>query len=555
MKLLPAALVSIASLASSALGCAPSPAVAPPAQAPKEPARLGQVREGTPIEVDIAASRAEAGKASFAWQNLSPAAFAEARRDHKYILLDGAAEWCHWCHVMDETTYLDPEVGRILKERFVTIRVDVDEHPDIAERYGAWGWPATIVFSPEAEELGKYRGYLPPKELLEILQKVEAAAKGAFGEGPKGPQDIALGPEALPWIAGRTILDFDSFYDEKEGGWGKRQKAALGLDAEFEVLRGARGDAAALSRATFSLKKYRALLDPVWGGVYQYSAAPTWDEPHYEKLMPYQTANLEAFARGFAATRDPSLLADAKSIAGYLNGFLSRADGGFFVSQDADVNAHDRKTAFIDGDVYYRLDDKGRRALGVPRVDDHVFGYENGLAIAAFATLYEASRDTGALDRAKRAAEVMLKEAVASDGAVHRGTMTTHYLADAASLGRGLARLAEVSNDARYREAALSIAKAMKRDLEDEATGTYWDHTPDKAAAGVFARRAKPFVQNVLAARFYASLAKVTGDASWKDRAKRLLAAVATPRAIDERGRMLGDLLLAFNEVDVIPWR
>src|SRR4029078_5472266 len=96
-------------------------------------AARGIVRKDTPEDVNIAKARARGKERGFAWEAYAPAAFERARREHKFILLDGAAEWCHWCHVMDETTYLDPEIGRALKERFGTIRVDLRQRPDITE--------------------------------------------------------------------------------------------------------------------------------------------------------------------------------------------------------------------------------------------------------------------------------------------------------------------------------------------------------------------------------------------------------------------------------------
>ena len=324
------------------------------------------------------------------------------------------------------------------------------------------------------------------------------------------------------------------------------------------MVRAARGDAAALARAVFTLGKQRRLLDPVWGGVYQYSAGATWDEPHYEKLMTFQAANLEAYARAHARTGDATLLADARSIARYMGTFLSNAEGAFLVSQDADAGAHDDRAAFVDGDVYYRLGDRERRALGLPRVDDHVYGHENGLAVAAFVALYEASHDPAVLARARLAAGVVQRLLVAPDGAVKRTSQGARYLADAASLGRGLARLAEAlgpdGEGAPYRTAALEIAAAMIRDLEDEASGAFWDRTPDPAAAGAFARRNKPFQPNVLAARFFAALGRITADPAWKERGRRTLAAVCTPRALEERGRWLGEVLLALDEVGAISW-
>ena len=125
------------------------------APAARSGAATGLVRSGTPDSVNVALARARGLRRSFEWAPWSAETFARAKRERRFVLVDGAAAWCHWCHVMDATTYADPEVGKILRERFVAIRVDVDARPDIEERYGDWGWPATILLSPDGEEIGK----------------------------------------------------------------------------------------------------------------------------------------------------------------------------------------------------------------------------------------------------------------------------------------------------------------------------------------------------------------------------------------------------------------
>jgi len=209
--------------------------------------------------VDIAAARARGAAQRFTWEPWSPAAFARAAREHRFILVDGAAAWCHWCHVMDETTYRDAEVGEALRAHFVAIRVDIDERPDLAERYGDWGWPATILLSPDAEELGKFRGYLPAERLREILAETVTGTAAAEASAPA----IAPPPrgEALPWIAARAIRDLDRFYDEEHGGWGFRVKAPVGDNAVFELRRAAHGDARAAARVAQTLDRQRAIVD------------------------------------------------------------------------------------------------------------------------------------------------------------------------------------------------------------------------------------------------------------------------------------------------------
>lgn len=540
-----------------------------------------QARQAQPQEnnEDIAAARQAAKQTGqrqlFTWQPWSREVFERAKAQGRPILLDGAAEWCHWCHVMDETTYVDPEVGQLLRDRFVAIRVDVDARPDVAARYQDWGWPATVIFSPAGEELGKFRGYLAPDRMREILRDVLA---GKPGEGDEGAGAAGLGERqgrlrapaaALPWIAAHVLLTMDERYDEEQGGWGPKQKLPIGANVEVELLRAGHGDAAAKARALFTLRQQRPLLDPVWGGIYQYSVGGVWDRPHFEKLMPMQAAAIEAYARGYAASGDAALLSDAQGIAGYLDRFLSSPEGAFYVSQDADVGAHDKGGRFVEGNVYYREDDAGRRALGLPRVDDHIYGKENGLAIAALCALYQASRDEAVLRRARRAADLMLRTLVLPDGSVRRGPASggkdgVRYLVDAAAMGRGLARLHEVmppgSPAQAYREAAARVAKVMVRDLWDEERGLFYGNTPDPAAAGLFARRDHPFAQNVLAGRFLMALSRISGEAAaasaapHRERARRVLAGVATPRGLRGEGRLVGEFLLLSDEVGVLPW-
>jgi len=85
------------------------------------------------------------GPSAVSWVDWSDAAFARAQAEKRLVLLDLSAVWCHWCHVMEETTYRDPKVVALIRERFVAIRVDQDSRPDLSNRYEDYGWPATIV--------------------------------------------------------------------------------------------------------------------------------------------------------------------------------------------------------------------------------------------------------------------------------------------------------------------------------------------------------------------------------------------------------------------------
>ena len=130
-----------------------------------------------------------------AWRAWGDEAFDEARRAGKPVLLAISAVWCHWCHVMDETTYSDPRVLSAIAEGYVAVRVDNDRRPDLNRRYNMGGWPTVAFLTPDGEVLTGAT-YLPPDRLLAVLERVReyyaqhadeltgAAAGGAVAPPP-----------------------------------------------------------------------------------------------------------------------------------------------------------------------------------------------------------------------------------------------------------------------------------------------------------------------------------------------------------------------------------
>src|SRR5882724_9402172 len=103
------------------------------------------------------------------WQPWSDAIFDQAKRENKFVLLDLEAVWCHWCHVMDETTYKSPEVIALIQSKYIPVRVDQDSRPDLSNRYEDYGWPATVVFGPGGGEIVKRQGYIEPRQMIGLL--------------------------------------------------------------------------------------------------------------------------------------------------------------------------------------------------------------------------------------------------------------------------------------------------------------------------------------------------------------------------------------------------
>src|ERR1700741_4889107 len=232
-----------------------------------------------------------------AWNDWSDAVFERARKEDRFVLLDLGAVWCHWCHVMDETTYRDPEVVRLLARHFVPVRVDQDSRPDLANRYEDYGWPATIVFDGSGGGLVRFRGYIEPERMRSLLRAlVEDPTPGPSVTGVAAPS--AAAPAAALDAGLRKELEALQVerYDPEHGGWGFVHKY-LDADSIEHALRRARdGDRDAERRARETLARQRALFDPVWGGVYQYSDGGVWSNPHFEKIMSVQADNLRAYS-------------------------------------------------------------------------------------------------------------------------------------------------------------------------------------------------------------------------------------------------------------------
>src|SRR5437762_14095804 len=91
-------------------------------------------------------------KPAIKWVAWNDSVFARAKREHRFVLLDLEAVWCHWCHVMDETTYADPKVAALIHARYIEVKVDQDSRPDLSNRYEDYGWPATVVFNENGGE-------------------------------------------------------------------------------------------------------------------------------------------------------------------------------------------------------------------------------------------------------------------------------------------------------------------------------------------------------------------------------------------------------------------
>ena len=480
-------------------------------------------------------------KPGIAWQPWSDAVFQRAKAEHKLVLLDLGAVWCHWCHVMDEVTYADPQVIALLREKYIAVRVDQDARPDLANRYEDYGWPATIVFKWDGSELAKRRGYLPPKPMASMLQAfVDDPTPGPSVEAE--PVVTAAADSALTKEQRAAMrAAFIHAYDAERGGWGDVHKY-LNWDAlEYCIIE---ADAQMEKMARQTLTAGLKLVDPVWGGVFQYSTDGDWDHPHFEKIMPFQAENLRAFALAASLWREPKWLESAQKIRGYLKTFLTSPEGAFYTSQDADLVQGEH------GAEYFALDDAGRRKLGVPRVDQHIYARENGLAITGLAALYAAGGDAACLADARRAAEWVLAHRALPDGGFRHDEKDAAgpYLADSMAMARAFLALYTVTAERPW------LARA-------EAAATFIDQkfrAPAGFATAASASTAtlppKPQVdENIALVRFANLLHHHTGNPAHRALAEHAMRYLASSAVVERQGYGVSGILLADRELRTEP--
>jgi uncharacterized protein YyaL (SSP411 family) len=472
------------------------------------------------------------------FQSWSADLFARAQEQHRFVLLDLGAVWCHWCHVMEETTYRDAEVARLLGERFIAVRADQDADPDLSRRYEDYGWPATIVFAPDGSEIVKRRGYLPPAAMASLLQAIVDDPSPGPSVQPEPIWQPSRGTRPVPSLRSALERRFARAYDREHAGWGTIHKFLDGEAIEYAL-----SDVRWQKMARATLDAALALVDPVWGGMYQYSDQLDWRSPHYEKIMSVQTQAIEMYALAWRRWHDPRHLEAARAIARYLCERLSSADGAFYVSQDADLDAHTL------GKQFYALDDAGRRAAGLPAVDRHIYPRENGWAIAALAALAQATGDAALLARARAAGEWIERQRRLPDGGYRHGDADRAgpYLGDTLAMAEAWTALAAADAGGAWlgrAQAAVDFIDAHFRD----ARGGYFTAPAAADAAGVFGKPARLVDENVALARVALRLGKLGGQARAQTVVTHALELLTSPTLLTARPFSPGVLLL-FDEL------
>ena len=275
------------------------------------------------------------------WRPWSEAAFEEARALDRPILLSISAVWCHWCHVMDETTYSDQKVIELINGHYLPIRVDNDVRPDINQRYNMGGWPTTAFLTSSGDILTGGT-YLPPDQMAGALARIapyyhanrpEIASKALEGRKRAGAMVARSAGLLSPALVDSVLEAVRASYDEAYGGFGPAPKfpqteALLLLLEQAQI----RDDEALRRMAVHTLERMAGggTYDHVEGGFFRYSTTQDWSVPHFEKMLEDHAGLVSAAAMaGMTDALD--------SATGYLDRTLRDPSTGLYAgSQDAD---------------------------------------------------------------------------------------------------------------------------------------------------------------------------------------------------------------------------
>ena len=301
------------------------------------------------------------------WRPWGEEAFEDARRTGRPVFLSVGYSTCHWCHVMERESFEDEEIARVLNERYVPIKVDREERPDVDGLYmtavqiltGSGGWPMSVWLTPEREPF--FGGtYFPPHDgargaargflsiLVEIAdvwakdaQRVKAATTSLVDAvraalAPHGAPAAGMpGPEVLE----AAFHGFRAAFDDANGGLRGAPKFPSSLPVRFLLRYHRRArDAEALRMATVTLERMAAggLHDQVGGGFHRYSTDATWLVPHFEKML-YDNALLAvAYAEAWQVTGRRDLARIVRQTLDYLGREMTSPEGALYSATDAD---------------------------------------------------------------------------------------------------------------------------------------------------------------------------------------------------------------------------
>jgi uncharacterized protein YyaL (SSP411 family) len=467
-----------------------------------------------------------------AWMPWGEEAFARAAREDKPILLSISAVWCHWCHVMDDSTYANPEVIRAIDDRYVAVRVDNDERPDVNARYNMGGWPTTAFLSADGSTLTGAT-YLPPGAMLKALDDVARfyaeerpqierrageirSARTAYE--PESPASLRI--EMVDALAASVA----EAYDPEFGGFGEAPKFPQPELLDFLLTQWrATGQSHYYEIVTHTLHEMArgGMYDHVEGGFFRYSTTRDWSVPHFEKMSEDHAGLIHVLAQLELWAPNDDTRATLRSALGYIRTVLRDEDTGFFAgSQDAD-------------EAYFALDLASRRKRDAPFVDRRSYSNWTSALAGAFSFAASALDDPSLALEATAALDGLHDRMRDDDGFLFHvydprdgARRVRGLLADHVAYLRALLDVHETTGETRFLVRAREIAPAIVARFGAE-DGGFYDHARLEGAIGRLDIPDRPIVENAILAESLLRLAAMTDDAALIETAAATLALYA----------------------------
>jgi uncharacterized protein len=464
------------------------------------------------------------------WYPWGEEALAKARTEDKPILLSIGYAACHWCHVMEHESFEDEPTAQLMNERFVNVKVDREERPDLDAVYmdavlaltGHGGWPMTVFLTPAGEPYFGGTYYPPePRHGMPSFRQVLVAASDAYRDRRDHVAQSArrlveairsssgLVASAAPLsdaILSEAVRTLRSQLDPEWGGFGHAPKFPPASVLEFLLRRGE------LEPVTKTLDGMAAggMYDLVGGGFHRYSVDERWLVPHFEKMLYDNALLAQTYLHAWVVIGRERYREIVEETIAYMLDELLLPEGGFASSQDADTEGVEGLTftwtagelaevlgserpellqPFEHGRFVLRGElsaDERRKLLEArerrpkPALDDKAVASWNGLALAALA---EAGRrltsDSVLLEVAVRLAEFILGPLSSEDGRLYRSfrhgqAKQAGYLEDYADVANGLYELHVATGQAHWLDESRRLALLAVQLFADEERGGFY---------------------------------------------------------------------------------
>jgi uncharacterized protein YyaL (SSP411 family) len=455
------------------------------------------------------------------WYPWGDEALTRARVENRPILLSIGYAACHWCHVMERESFEDVATARVMNERFVCIKVDREERPDVDSVYmdavvaltGSGGWPMTVFLTPEGEPF--FGGtYFPPEPrhglpaFTQVLLAVAEAWDTRRDEVRSSSANLAehirsgslLAPSSDPLTSealDAAEANLRAVFDPTWGGFGRAPKFPPAPVLEFLLRRGEKE----MTRRTLDAMAAGGFHDVVGGGFHRYSVDARWLVPHFEKMLYDNALLASVYLHAAKRFDDDRYRAIAERTLDYLERELTLDSGGLASAQDADTEGVEGLTfTWAPGEgapeelfqpfehnrfvLRGELDDEQRARLLAIRIerpqplrDDKAIASWNGLALAAFA-------QAGRVETAVRIAEFVLGPLSTADGRLHRTWRNgiargTGYLEDYADVAYGLMELHTATGEPRFLLEAHRLARVALTLFADDERGGFFQAPVD----------------------------------------------------------------------------